>query len=183
MVITSINQVKEILPDLSFNLMRLLRIINILLLIFMAEPGLPQSMEWLVQYREKVFANYNILGGEDAYKQYQNNFYSRVSVSRIDDTHFNISFQDTDSAQPGNRPGWSLSVKLNHDKQLDSIFLPEQINREQEIQSKLILSFIQYFNFKSLPINKETKEEYLDGLYPVWYTFKKRSVPGPDGNK
>ena len=134
-----------------------------------------QNAEYLVNYNEKVYANYNIMSASknEPYKEYSNNFFLHLYISFLDDFHIQLKFEDTDSAYEHAADEYTVMVSLNKQKQIDSLFFRTISTRDQEIKSKLILSGIQYFRFSDILINKESEEEFIDGKYNARYVFEK----------
>ena len=135
-----------------------------------------QHLSYRVSYREKVYADYNLLSASknNAYKEYNMIFWARISVSFLNDHEFEMVFQETDSNYTStNDSCYHALIALNNKMQIDSLFFDGSITRDEEIKMKIILSNIQYFRAKDIMMNKKSEEEFIDGRYEVQYQFKK----------
>ncbi len=135
-----------------------------------------QRLFYKVSYREKVYADYNLLSASknNAYKEYNMVFCARISVSFLNDHEFEMIFQETDSGyNHANNSCRYVMASLNNKMQIDSLYFDGTITRDDEIKMKIILSNIQYFRVKDIGMNKKSTEECIDGKYAVQYQFKK----------
>ncbi|MBS1598994.1 MAG: hypothetical protein JST75_12290 [Bacteroidetes bacterium] len=145
-----------------------------------------QDVAYFATYSEDVYANYNILSvsKNESFKHYNTIFFTRVAISFLDRNHIAIKFVNTDStsnAVAGSYYGVMLT--LDKQKKIDSLFFDTTVTREQEIRAKLILSAIQYLNYRDIAVNKKSEEEFIDGKYNSRYFFEKNNKNATGNSK